>query len=1139
MDFNNIIKQVTNKKELFLSGLWGVSFAYFIYRAYDKTSRSFLIIFEDKKQAKLFYSDLILFLKEDDVILYPELDLASYEEITYRNIILRRLENYYRIFKKKQFVFITTLKNMMLKKDKNSVMPCSGICKNIIRIKKDDIIDFKDMEESFYWAGYIRVNKVMQTGEYAIRGDIIDIFPPNYSSPARIEFFNDTVEDLRFFNIENQRSSEKIDLVEIYPAEEVILNPKAVEHFEKNIDTLIRERTGQKGSDLWEGPAFSKDFFLNLKESVRKKEFFNETSIYAPLFYREAGSILESFDRDVLLFLPAQGSMVQSYNLIYEEITEFHKKRAAQNIYIPEAEQFLFLLKDIEKALKEHSMVFYQVMPFNVSGEIQFHVKGIPDFSGDAKRFHRFYKDRIDKDYKINFLSEYPEQLESIQVLLEKENIEKKLINFKQGALSRGFEIDIFNEIFIHDFEFFGRVRSSYSKTYKSRILSREVESIYDLEEGDFVVHVENGIGIYHGIKKVKTENKIRDFFNIEYANSMTLLLPLEKINLLHKYIGDDDNPPKLNRLGTEEFKKTKKKIEKSLITITKDLIRIYAIRNDVTGVEFPKDTDWQKKFESSFKYVETPDQIKVMQEIKQDLEKDKPMDRLLCGDVGYGKTEIAIRAAFKVNMSGKQVAVLVPTTILAQQHYNTFSERLADYPVRVEMLSRFLNKKQQKKIVKEVNEGKVDIIIGTHRLVSPDIRFKALGLAIIDEEQRFGVIHKEKLKILKSIVDVLTMSATPIPRTLYMSLSNIRDISLIETPPEGRVPVSTSVEKFSPEAIRRAILLELERGGQAFFVHNRIKSIYAMEDFLKKIVPEAKFLVAHGRMESDDLELAMLEFVDRNFDVMICTTIIESGIDMPNVNTIIINRADTFGLSQLYQLRGRVGRGLHKGYALLLYPGSRAITETAQKRLLTISEYSQLGSGYKIALRDMEIRGAGNIFGPQQHVNIIAVGLELYSRILENAVKSFKHEDTEEWEVDLEFEYDAFIPDTYLNDNRIKIELYKSLNKCREFDEVKLFVDELADRFSPRIPAQMKNLFLIQDIKIICRKAGILLIKKSETKIYEFVLRMEFLELSKNIRKKVEKIFSTGKIRKNTAYINIEKEDFLKKLKKKLLLLL
>ena len=620
----------------------------------------------------------------------------------------------------------------------------------------------------------------------------------------------------------------------------------------------------------------------------------------------------------------------------------------------------------------------------------------------------------------------------------------------------------------------------------------------------------------------------------------MTLLLPLDKINLLHKYIGDDDNPPALNKLGSNEFKSVKKKIERSLISITKDLISIYSIRNRINGIKFSPDVDWQKKFESSFKYVETPDQVKALKEIKDEMESDKPMDRLLCGDVGYGKTEIAIRIAFKVNMDEKQVAVLVPTTILAQQHYNTFKERLSAYPLRVEMLSRFLNKKEQKKIVKEVNEGKVDIIIGTHRLISPDIKFKDLGLVIIDEEQRFGVVHKEKLKIIKSIVDVLSMSATPIPRTLYMALSGIRDISLIETPPEGRVPVETRVEKFSSETIRRSILFELERGGQVFFVHNRIKTIYAMEDFLKRTVPEAKYLVAHGRMDSDQLELAMLDFLDKNYDVLISTTIIESGIDMPNVNTIIINRADTFGLSQLYQLRGRVGRGLHKGYAVLLYPGDKAITQTAQKRLLTIFEYSQLGSGYKIAMRDMEIRGAGNIFGPQQHGNIVAVGLELYSKRLENSVKSLKGEGFEEdREVDLEFEYNAYIPDTYISDDKIKIEIYKTLNKCLEFEELNLFIEELGDRFSRNIPEQMNYLFIVQEIKIICKKAGILSIKKEESKVYEFVFRMDFKEATDILKEKVADIFHTNKIKKNSFYINIEKDDFLKKLKKKLLLLI
>ncbi len=1134
-DAESIINSFKDKKNIFLSGVWGSSFAFFISRIFSKTNKNFIIIFDNNKQAELFFLDLQFFISEDNIIYYPLLDITPYEKIYNKNIIFQRLESYSRISSKK-FIFITSLKNIFFK-----YIPRKTFLKYIIRIKPNDKLDLNQFENNLLQYGYNRNHKVFQKGTFSIRGEIIDVFPPNYSHPVRIELFDELVEEIRFFNINSQKSFKKAEVIQIYPAEEIILNQDNINRFIAQLNTVINKSTNKKPDQLWQQPVFDKNFLLNLKEKIQRKEFFNDIYSYFPLFYKEKESLLECFNKEnTCLFLPAYDKLIELYKFINEEMHEFFKKYISRRQYVPSPEDFLFSLKDIQEIAKDYKIIFYNILPFNVENEISFHVKGIPDFSGNTHRFFAFYRDKIKKDYTITFLSEYKEPLENLKSLINKESKEGFKINFYQGKLSKGFEIDIFNEIYIQDFEFFSRIRNDYARTYKSKILTQQLSSIYDLQEGDYIVHIENGIGIYRGIKKIKSDDKVRDFFILEYANGINLFLPLEKINLIHKYIGDEDNPPALNKLGSNEFKRTKNKVERSIISITKDLIKLYAIRDKVKGYKFFSDSLWQKQFELSFKYVETPDQVKVLKEIKDEMESDKPMDRLLCGDVGYGKTEVALRVAFKTVMAGKQAALLVPTTILAQQHHNTFKERLQDYPVRVEVISRFISAKKQKKVLKELHEGKVDIIIGTHRLLSPDVKFNDIGLIIIDEEQRFGVAHKEKLKMIRHIVDVLSMSATPIPRTLYMSLSGIRDISLLETPPEGRIPIETKIEKFSTDEIRKAILTEIERGGQVFFIHNRINSIYAMEDFLKRKVPEAKFLVVHGRMESDELELAMLEFVERNYDVLISTTIIESGIDMPNVNTIIINRSDTFGLSQLYQLRGRVGRGLHRGYALLLYPGNQVITEIAQKRLLTIYEYSDLGSGYKIALRDLEIRGAGNIFGPQQHGNIIAVGFELYSKILRNAVKSVKgEEEEEEWEPDLNFEYNAYIPDSYIDDNKVKIEIYKDLNKCREFEELQLFSSVLEDRFGKQIHKEIQNLFTIQEIKIICRIIHVLAINKYEVKKYEYVFQLDFKEITDNIKKKLEKIFKTYKIQKNYLYINLEKDNFLYELKNKLLLLI
>ncbi len=1136
MTFNEIITRFNDKKNTFISGLWGASFAFFISRIYSQINHNIIIIFDHIKQAELFQIDLGFFLSQDDIIFYPELDISPYDKIYDKQLIIERIKSYSRTVNKEKYVFITSLKNTLLRFSTEKYF-----LDHIDHIKIEDTVNLDDFTEKLIISGYERTHKVFQKGTFAIRGDIIDIFPPNYNDPVRIELFDDIVEDIRSFKRDTQKSSDKFKEVYIFPAEEIILDKETKERFCNKIDIVIKDNDKKNPDELWDETLLNKDVLIELKEKVNTNEFFNDIYNYIPVFFQEHESLLKKMQNDnSLLFFPAHDKFLEAYEITDEEMHEFHKKRSIQHYYVPEPDKFIFKLKDIEDIISKQKVVFYNILPFNADDEITFHIKGIPSFAGDMKRFFKYYADRVKKDYKITFLSQYEGSLTTLKDLIKKQNDSDIKINFKKGSISQGFEIDIIDTIFIQDFEFLGRIRKDFTKTSKSKILTQEIESVYDIEEGDYVVHIENGIGIYRGIKRIKTDEKMRDFFIIEYANEMNLFLPLEKINMIHKYIGDENRLPNLNKIGSNEFRKTKAKVEKSIITVTKDLLKLYAIRNKVKGYQFKDDTDWQKKFEMSFKYVETPDQIRTLNEIKDEMESEKPMDRLLCGDVGYGKTEVALRIAFKVVMEGKQVAILVPTTILAQQHYNTFKERLKDFPVRVEMLSRFLNTREQKKVIKDANEGKVDIIIGTHRLLSPQLKFDDIGLIIIDEEQRFGVVHKEKLKMIRHVVDVLTMSATPIPRTLYMSLSGIRDISLIETPPEGRMPIDTKVEKFSKEEIRKAILNEIERGGQIFFVHNRINSIYAMKDFLQRTVPEAKFIAAHGRMESDELEIAMLDFVDKNYDVLISTTIIESGIDMPNVNTIIINRADTFGLSQLYQLRGRVGRGLHKGHALLLYPGNRSITDTAQKRLLTIYEYSDLGAGYKIALRDLEIRGAGNIFGPQQHGNIIAIGLELYSKILKITINKMKGElINDDSEVDLNFEYNAFIPVSYINENKIKIEIYKKLNKCREFGDIVLFREELKDRFGKDITKEMKNLFIIQEIKIICKKINIIAIKRSEINTYEYVFKCVLVEMTKNIKKKLEKIFKTYRIEKNYFYINIEKDNFLIKLKKKLLLLI
>lgn len=1132
-----MIKSILNllpaQQHVFLSGLWGSSYPYFVSKYFQETDKSLVLILENIKKAKEFYSDIKFFLPETEILFYPEWEIEPYDnKLPLTQFITERLKILYKTQRSKRYIFITTLNNIFLKQ-----LDPKSFSDHIITLTIKSKINYINFEQQLIRIGYERNYKVLIPGEFSVKGDIIDVFPPQYDTPLRIELYDDEIESIRFFRPETQISFQKIESAEIIPVKEIVFSDDVIKSFMNRINQEIELNNIKKGDPekVWNQVVFEQNVFQSLMDKVQHKIYFNEIYNFWPYFLSGNCFLLNYFNaQDTILFLPSSEVIINHYKNLYIEYSEIYKKRIKSNHYLPVTEEFLINLNLIMEQWENYVIIFHSILPFHQDKEIHFQVNAPPEFYGNREKLSEYLK--LKKEHILNLLSTRDEQITEWRKELF---VKEPFLKFFKGILTQGFEIDHFKEIFLQDFEINNKKRTEYTKSYKSKIITQEIESIYDIQKGDFVVHVENGIGIYKGIKRIETEGNIKDYSVIEYAHSTNLYLPLEKINMLHKYIGDDDIDPPLNRLGTNEFSKAKRRVEHSIIDIAKDLIKTYAVRNKIRGFSFSPDKEWQKEFEASFPFVETDDQLRSLDEIKHDMENEKPMDRLLCGDVGYGKTEVAIRAAFKAVMDGKQVGILVPTTILSEQHYNTFKERMKNYPIKIEMLSRFKNRKEQKKIIKEVNEGKIDIIIGTHRLISPDVKFRDIGLVIIDEEQRFGVLHKEKFKILKSIVDVLTMSATPIPRTLYMSLSGIRDISLIDTPPLGRTPIETRVEQFSEETIRNAILYELERGGQIFFVHNRINSIYAIKDFLIKHVPEAKVAVIHGRMDNDILEMTMLEFVDKKFDVLITTTIIESGIDMPNVNTIIINRADAFGLSQLYQLRGRVGRSTSKAYAYLLYPGDKIMTETAEKRLLTIYEYSDLGAGYKIALRDLEIRGAGNIFGPQQHGNILAVGLELYGKILNQVIKQVKGDMIEEpIEPKLDFPYIAFIPDDYV-DEKNKIEIYKEFNKCNEITDLTELIEGIKDRYGDKLIRQLDNLILIQEIKIILKKLKVVSVKEIEEKKYEMVLDVEFFYLKKEIRERIQDKLEIYKLKENHLYLSIEKNALLKNLKKNLLLII
>ncbi|EKY27245.1 transcription-repair coupling factor [Clostridium celatum DSM 1785] len=727
--------------------------------------------------------------------------------------------------------------------------------------------------------------------------------------------------------------------------------------------------------------------------------------------------------------------------------------------------------------------------------DIELKQTSLSNYNGQFDLLVNDIKERKEKGYKTLILAGTRTRGERLVKTLRdmevesvyKDNVDsieygEAVITF--GNLIKGFECPDFKVSVISDKEVFGEAKKVLPKKKNKKKGVGKITSFTELKPGDYVVHANHGIGVFKGIKQIDVAGNTRDYLDIVYDKGDKLYVPVDQLDLVQKYIGSEGNTPKINKLGGTEWQKAKAKVRKSINEIAEDLVKLYATRAALKGYKYSKDTEWQKQFEDEFPYEETPDQLSSLEEIKKDMESDKPMDRLLCGDVGYGKTEVAIRAAFKAVMDGKQVAFLVPTTILAEQHYKNLTKRFSDFPVKIDMISRFRSTKEQRATLKALKEGNVDILIGTHRLVSKDIEFKDLGLLIVDEEQRFGVAQKEKIKNLKKNVDVLTLSATPIPRTLHMSLTGVRDISVIETPPEERYPIQTYVVEQNDQLIRDAILREMGRGGQVYFVYNRVESIEGMANYIRELVPECKVGIIHGQMTEKELETEMMNFMNKEYDVLVCTTIIETGIDIPNVNTMIVNNADKMGLSQLYQLRGRVGRSNRIAYAYFIYTKDKVLTEIAEKRLKALKDFTELGSGFKIAMRDLEIRGAGNMMGSSQHGHMAAIGYDLYCRMLEDTVKLIKGEiDKEPIETTVDIKIDAYIPSSYIQDEIQKIEIYKKIAAIESLEEYQDIKEELEDRYSA-LPEAVYNLMDIAYIKSLAKELLIEEIKETPKEV-------------------------------------------------------
>ncbi len=935
------------------------------------------------------------------------------------------------------------------------VPPRAGFERCLHRVRRGDAMDGMALADRLASWGYLRVPRVSLPGEFALRGEVLDIWMPGDADALRIVFEFDEVEGLRRFEPVSQASSpDRPESVLLRPAREMVWTPALAEAAGTALLACPRS-----GADDHEARVAAMVEALSEQGDCKGEE-----NLF-PLAHGRLASLFEYLDQgSVAVFLERERLSGQA-DAVRREYAGLYRK-ALMDGPVPPPERILVdldsLAADFPRCVSSWSL-----RDADAGGRLACGSEPPRSYFGNVTYFRDELATLVKAAYEVHVFAENGLQAERIRSLIKND-----AVTVHDEGLSAGFTVPSARLTVIHEGEIFGR-RKRAPKSLKS-VRSRVIDTFVELNPGDFVVHVNYGIGRFTGIERLKVLGNDRDYVKIEYADEENVFVPIEQANLVQRYIGNEGDEPRMDRLGSKSWENRKNRVKKSVEDLAERLIRIYSRRKLAKGFAFPPDGEWQTAFEAAFPYEETPDQLTCIEDVKRDMESERPMDRLVCGDVGYGKTEIAMRAAFKAVMGGKQVAFLAPTTILAEQHFENCQERFRGLPVSFGMLSRFVDRAEQKKALAAAAEGRIDVLIGTHRILQKDVAFKDLGLLIVDEEQRFGVKDKERLKEMKANVDALTLTATPIPRTLHMSMLKIRDLSVLTTPPVNRHPIRTVVDEFQPDLIAQAIRREVERDGQVFYLHNRIESLEETRIFLQRLLPEVMIETAHGRMDSHELEDIMHRFVHRGFHVLVSTTIIENGIDIPNVNTIVIDRADIYGISQLYQLRGRVGRSDRLAHAYLFYPDGKALSEMAMKRLQIISDFTELGSGFKIAMKDLEVRGAGNLLGREQSGDIYSVGFDLYLKLLDEAVARLSDEGwNAEEEPYLELEYAGFIPDSYIAHPAVKMEIYKKLASIGGKDDLESLYAELEDRFGP-VPEEVSSLLALAEIRILCKALSV-----------------------------------------------------------------
>ena len=1098
--FDDFIKNIENKKSpIAISGLTGVSETSIISACHEKLKRPILIITYNEIQAQNLVKDFKFFT--DKVEYLPKKEIVTYDYIAEsKNLPYERIEVLNKIFKNQNTIIVSSIEAI-----KQKIISKKALYKNVLNFKVGERCNLEELKQKLVDLGYERFDLIDGRGEFSVRGGIIDISTTD-TMGIRIELWGDEIDSIRYFNIISQRSTENIQKITIYPSHEYIL--------EKDIDSVIKNIRNKIVTDN------NQEQIEQDIEIIKNGNYISKIDKYFNEFYEEQETILDYLKPNFIIAIDEINKVRQRLENVNKDSQNIIKLLIDKDKIVPEALNNILNLTQFEEKLEGKQIVYIEKLDEKERTQSQ-----IYKWNYKEKKFYKseieiFFKEIIkaqEEKKKIYILAETKEKAKKICKLLDEQEIINKyeenlnqtiivknnesLVTVTVGKLSTGFENFDLNELVIPTQEL---IEGEKRKTYKSSAFKQGEKVVFaDLKIGDYVVHKNYGIGVFIGVNTITADGTTKDYIKIKYYGDDILYVPTNQLDSIRKYIGGDEGGLKVNKLGNKEWIKTKAKVKNNLREVAQELIELYAKREKAKGYAFPKDTPWQTQFEDSFPYQETDDQLRCIDEVKKDMEHDKPMDRLLCGDVGYGKTEVAIRAAFKAVMGGKQVAYLAPTTVLAEQQYKEFRDRMKDFAIKVEVLNRFKTKKEQTEIVKKINMGEIDIIVGTHRILSDDIKFKDLGLLIIDEEHRFGVKAKEKIKHYKNNVDVLTMTATPIPRTLHMSIVGVRDMSVIYEPPYNRKPVQTYVLEYDREVVKEAITRELERNGQVFYLFNNVENILQKADEISSLVPEAKVTYAHGKMTGNEIENIMEDFIERKTNVLVCTTILESGIDIPNTNTIIVENADRMGLAQLYQIRGRVGRSDRQGYAYITYKRDKLLSEVADKRLKAIKEFTEFGSGFKIAMRDLEIRGAGSLLGEIQHGHLEQVGYDTYCNLLDEVIKEMKGIPVQQdIDVQIDLNVTSYIPDDYISDSSQKIEMYQNIALCKNEEDIQNVIDEMIDRFG-NMPAEIENLLEIARIKILCKKAKI---SKVQSKVNSTLFIFDVPELTININDLVKK---------------------------------